>query len=574
MAVFDDDVLVVGSGFGGSVSALRLSEKGYRVGVLEAGRRFGPDDLPVTSWRLRRFLWMPRLGMRGIQRLTLLDDALILSGCGVGGGSLVYANTLYEPLDPFYRDPQWAHITAWKEELAPWYAQARRMLGVVEAPATTPADAVMRAVADRLGVAHTYHPTPVGVHFGTPGVRVPDPYFGGAGPDRTGCILCGACMTGCRHDAKNTLDRNYLHLAEGSGATVHPERQAVDIRPLPGGGYAVDTVRPGAWIRHRRRTFTAEQVVLSAAVLGTLRLLVDARERGHLAQLSDRLGHVVRTNSESILGALARRRTTDYSRGIAITSSIHPDAVTHIEPVRYGKGSNAMGLLGTLLVPGGGRIPRPLRFALTVTQHPVRFLRSLSVRHWSERGVILLVMQTLDNSLRILPRRRRLGGLGRRLQSVQGHGEPNPTYIPVGHRAARLAAEVMDGEPMGSINESLLDIPITAHILGGCCIGDSPATGVIDAYHRVFGHPGLHVCDGSAVSANLGVNPSLTITAMTERAMSFWPNRGEEDPRPPLGSPYRRLAPVPPRDPAVPAGAPAALRLEIPVTGPAPEIPG
>jgi cholesterol oxidase len=564
MSSFDYDVLVVGSGFGGSVSALRLSEKGYRVGVLEAGRRFGPDDLPRTSWQLRRFLWMPRLGLRGIQRLTLLDDALILSGCGVGGGSLVYANTLYAPLEPFYRDPQWAHITDWKAELAPWYAQARRMLGVVEAPNRTPADDVVRTVAEQLGVADTYHPTQVGVFFGTPGVPVPDPYFGGAGPERTGCILCGACMTGCRHNAKNTLDRNYLHLAERSGATVHPERQAVDIRPLPGGGYAVDSVRPGAWVRHRPRTFTAQQVVLSAAVLGTLRLLIDARERDHLAQLSDRLGHVVRTNSESILGAVARGLTTDYSRGIAIASSIHPDEVTHIEPVRYGKGSNAMGLLGTLLVPGGGRIPRPLRFLLTAARHPRAFLSSLSVRHWSERGVILLVMQTLDNSLRILPRRGHLGPLSRRLRSTQGHGQPNPTYIPIGHRAARLAAKAMDGYPMGTVNESLLNIPITAHILGGCCIGDSPQTGVIDAYHRVYGHPGLHVCDGSAVSANLGVNPSLTITTMTERAMSFWPNRGEEDPRPPLGSSYQRIAPVPPRAPAVPSHAPAALRPEAP----------
>ena len=556
---FDYDVLVVGSGFGGSVSALRLSEKGYRVGVLEAGRRYGPADLPATSWRLRRYLWMPRLGLRGIQRITLLDDAMILSGCGVGGGSLVYANTLYEPLAPFYADPQWAHIADWRSELAPWYAQARRMLGVNEVAVDTPADAVMRTVAERLGVAGTFHRTPVGVFFGTPGERVPDPYFGGAGPERTGCIHCGECMTGCRHGAKNSLDQNYLHLAERLGARVHPDTEAVGIRALPGGGYAVETERPGAWVRRRRRTFTAGQVVLSAAVLGTLRLLLDARADGSLARLSDRLGHVVRTNSEAILGAATPKVVTDYSRGVAITSSIHPDAVTHIEPVRYGKGSNAMGMLATILVPGEGRLPRPLRFALAAARHPRTFAQSLSVRRWSERTIILLVMQSLDNSLRIMLRGHRRGP---HLRSTQGHGEPNPTYIPIGHRAARLAAEAIGGVPGGSLNESILDIPITAHILGGCCIGDGPAAGVIDAYQRVFGHPGLHVCDGSAVSANLGVNPSLTITAMTERAMSFWPNRGETDPRPALGEPYRRIAAVRPHTPAVPAHAPAALRVE------------
>ncbi|HEX6492981.1 MAG TPA: GMC oxidoreductase, partial [Candidatus Dormibacteraeota bacterium] len=407
-------------------------------------------------------------------------------------------------------------------------------------------------------------PTRVGVFFGRggrkePGVEVPDPFFGGAGPARRGCLECGECMTGCRHGAKNSLDRNYLYLAERLGARVHPDTEAVGIRALPGGGYAVDTERPGAWIRRRRRTFTAAQVVLSAAVLGTLRLLLDARAEGRLPQLSDRLGHVVRTNSEAILGAATPTVVTDFSQGVAITSSIHPDAVTHIEPVRYGKGSNAMGMLATILVSGDGRLPRPLRFALAAARHPRTFAQSLSVRRWSERTIILLVMQSLDNSLRIMLRGNRRGP---HLRSTQGHGEPNPTYIPIGHRAARLAAEAIGGVPGGSLNESILDIPITAHILGGCCIGDAPAAGVIDAYQRVFGHPGLHVCDGSAVSANLGVNPSLTITAQAERAMSLWPNRGDPDLRPAIGEPYRRVAAVPPRSPAVPAGAPAALRTE------------
>jgi len=546
------DVLVIGSGFGGSVTALRLTEKGYRVGVLEAGRRLGQTDFPTTNWNLRRFLWMPKLGMRGIQRINLLRDVMVLSGAGVGGGSLVYANTLYEPLPPFYTDKQWGHITDWNAELAPHYDQAKRMLGVNEVPADTPADAVIHELADRLDVADTYHRTPVGVFFGEPGVKVDDPYFGGAGPERTGCIHCGGCMVGCRFGAKNTLDRNYLYLAEACGADVHPERQVVDVTPRPGGGYQVRTEHPGAWVRKRPRNFTADQVVFSAGVLGTLRLLLRLRDEGSLPNLSDRLGHVVRTNSEAILGSVARDTKIDYSQGVAITSSIHVDAQTHIEPVRYPKGSNAMGLLATILVDGGGRVPRQVRFVGQVLRHPRVFLRSMSVRRWSERGIVLLVMQTLDNSLHVFRK-------GNHLSSEQGHGEPNPTYIPVANEAARIAADIMGGDPGGSWSEAMLDVPTTAHILGGSCIGDSPDTGVIDPYHRLYGHPGLHVADASAISANLGVNPSLTITAMTERAMAAWPNQGEPDPRPALGDAYAPVTPVAPVAPAVPVGAPAAL---------------
>jgi cholesterol oxidase len=418
----------------------------------------------------------------------------------------------------------------------------------------------MKNVAVRLGVGETYHPTPVGVYFGKPGVEVPDPYFGGEGPTRTGCIQCGGCMVGCRHNAKNTLDKNYLHLAERNGAVVHADSQVVDLAPLAGGGYRVVVERPGAWRREERRSFTTGQVVFSAGVLGTLRLLLDLKATGRLPNVSERLGHVVRTNSEAILGATTKRRTVDYSRGVAITSSIHPDERTHIEPVRYPKGSNSMGMLGTLLVDGGGRIPRPLRFLSQILRHPIAFVRSLSVYRWSERTVILLVMQSLDNSLRVF---RKKGLFGARLRSAQGHGEPNPTYIPVANEAARLAAEAIGGFPGSAWNEVVLDVPTTAHIIGGACIGDSPQTGVIDPYHRLYGHDGLHVVDGSAVGANLGVNPSLTITAMAERAMSFWPNKGEPDPRPPMNAPYQRLAPVTPHRPAVPAHAPAALRLSV-----------
>jgi cholesterol oxidase len=555
MADFDYDVLAVGSGFGGSVTALRATEKGYRVGVLEAGRRFDRTTLPTSSWQLRRFLWAPRLGLRGIQRITPLKDIAVLSGAGVGGGSLVYANTLYEPLAPFYVDPQWGDITDWRSELAPHYDQARRMLGVTETPADTPTDAYMHELADRLGVADTYHRTPVGVFFGTPGERVPDPYFGGEGPDKVGCTGCGSCMVGCRVGAKNTLDRNYLYLAEKRGATVHADTQVTDLEPLPGGGWKVVTQRPGAWVRKRTRTFTAEKVVLSAGVLGTVKLLLRLRDEGRLPELSERLGDVVRTNSEAIVGASGPTVRPELTQGVAISSSIHPDAATHIEPCRYPPRSNAMGLLTTVLVDGGGKVPRQVRFLATILRHPVRFLRSLSVRNWSERSIILLVMQSNDNSI-ALRRHRRLGTLVTRA----GHGDPNPTYLPVANDAAREVADMLGGDPWGAWNETLLDAPTTAHILGGCAIGADPSAGVIDAYQRVHGYPDLSVADGSAVSANLGVNPSLTITAMTERAMSLWPNKGEADPRPAPGQPYRRLEPVAPHAPAVPAHAPAALR--------------
>ncbi|MFG2077266.1 FAD-dependent oxidoreductase [Nonomuraea maritima] len=544
------DVIVIGSGFGGSVTALRLAEKGYRVGVLEAGRRFDAATLPATSWRLRDFLWAPRLGLKGIQRIHLLRGergtrVLVLAGAGVGGGSLVYANTLYEPLDPFFADPQWASITDWKAELAGHYDQARRMLGAVVNPTVTPADAVMRRIAERMGVAGTFRLAPVGVYFGEDGV---DPYFGGAGPARRGCVECGACMTGCRYGAKNMLTENYLYLAERAGAQVYAECTVTRVRPLPSGGYEVLAGRTGS--PHRRRTFTARQVVFAAGTYGTQRLLHRLRADGTLPRLSPRLGALTRTNSEALVGF--ERDSVEGERlneGLAITSSFHPDDETHVEPVRYGAGSNAMALLRTLLVDGGGS--RLRGFARELAAHPRRVLRLLDVRRWSERSLIALVMQAKDNSITV--RRTRWG-----LRAARGHGEPNPTWIPAAHEAVRLGAEEIGGVPMGTWLD-LFDIPTTAHFLGGCAIGDSPRTGVIDAYHRVYGHEGLHVVDGSAVSANLGVNPSLTITAQAERAMSFWPNAGDPDPRPPLGSPYVRIEAVAPRSPAVPPDAPAAL---------------
>ncbi|MGH3316053.1 MAG: GMC oxidoreductase, partial [Nocardioidaceae bacterium] len=561
----DYDVLVIGSGFGGSVTALRLTEKGYRVGVLEAGARFEDDDLPATSWDTKKFLFAPALGMYGIQRINVLKDCLILSGAGVGGGSLVYANTLYEPLDAFYRDPAWSHITDWESELAAHFDQAKRMLGVVENPLRTPADKVMKQVADEMEVSETFHPTPVGVFFGTTaGERVDDPYFGGAGPARNACRACGECMTGCRHNAKNTLVKNYLYLAEQGGARVHPMTTVTTVRPLRGGGYAVDT-RPTNRrlnkLRGGRRTFTAEQVVFSASALGTQKLLHRMRDKGVLPRISARLGHLTRTNSESILGAIAPDTAIDYSEGIAITSSFHPDEHTHIEPVRYGKGSNVMSFLQTVLTDDDQPRPRWRTWLRQMLNERGNVRALYDVKHWSERTVVALVMQTLDNSITTFTRRSRVTGR-RRLTSRQGHGAPNPTWIPVGNEAVRRMARIMGGTAGGSIGEPF-NRPLTAHFIGGCTIGDSARTGVIDPWHRMYGHDGLHVVDGSAISANLGVNPSLTITAQAERAMAYWPNKGEPDPRPSLGSEYVAVAPVKPRHPSVPADAPGALRLPV-----------
>ncbi|OBJ30883.1 MULTISPECIES: GMC oxidoreductase [Mycolicibacter] len=567
----DYDVLIIGSGFGGSVSALRLTEKGYRVGVLEAGRRYADADFAKNSWHLREFLWAPKLGCYGIQRIHLLNNVMVLAGAGVGGGSLNYANTLYVPPEPFFADKQWAHITDWRAELMPHYDQAKRMLGVVQNPTFTDADRIVKQVADEMGVGETFVATPVGVFFGPdgangakePGKTVADPFFGGAGPQRTGCIECGECMTGCRWGAKNTLVKNYLYLAESAGAQVHPMTTVTAFEQGADGLWQVTTVRTGLRARRHRKTFTARHLILAAGTYNTQRLLFKMRDKGKLPQLSDKLGVLTRTNSESIVGAatLSVNPDLDLTHGVAITSSIHPTADTHVEPVRYGKGSNAMGLLQTLMTdgsgPGGTDVPRWKQLLNQGREDPRNILRLLNPKDWSERTVIALVMQHLDNSITTFTKRGKLGI--RRYTSKQGHGEPNPSWIPVGNEVTRRIAAKIDGVAGGTWGE-LFNIPLTAHFLGGAAIGDSPEHGVIDPYQRVYGYPTLAVMDGAAVSANLGVNPSLSITAQAERAASLWPNKGEADLRPTQGEAYRRLDPIAPKNPAVPDSAFGALR--------------
>ncbi|MEU9458368.1 GMC oxidoreductase [Streptomyces sp. NPDC088394] len=575
-AVYDYDVLVVGSGFGGAVSALRLTEKGYRVGVLEAGRRFTRSELPRNSWDLKNFLWAPTLGLYGIQRIHLLGNVMVLAGAGVGGGSLNYANTLYEPLAPFFDDPQWKDITDWREELGPYYDQAKRMLGVRLNPTMTPSDVHLKATAQAMGIGDTFHMAPVGVFFGDgedgdgtakarPGGEVPDPFFGGAGPSRKACTECGECMTGCRHGAKNTLNENYLHLAQKAGAVVHPMTSVVAVTENSRGGYAVKTLPTDNRKKGKGRTFTAREVVVAAGTYGTQTLLHRMKDTGLLPRISSRLGELTRTNSEGLVGSQTSDRRyrkkhgtarADFTRGVAITSSIHPDENTHIEPVRYGKGSNSMGALTVLQVPYGAH--RVRRWLLELVKHPTLAARSLSNRRWSERTIIGLVMQSLDNSLTTY---RKPGGVGKGLLTArQGHGAPNPTQIEAATRSATLLAEEINGFAGSNVGE-LMGTPLTAHFLGGCPIGATADDGVIDPYHRLYGHPGISVVDGSAVSANLGVNPSLTITAQAERAMSLWPNKGEADPRPAQGEAYERLAAVEPRSPAVPKEAFGALKL-------------
>lgn len=520
------DYLVVGSGFGGSVAAMRLAQKGYSVAVVEAGKRWHADEFPRRNWNLRKFLWLPGLGLYGTWRLRLLNGAFILAGSGVGGGSLNYANTLYVPPDVFFDRPSVRRLGG-KEELRPYYDLAGRMLGVVRNPVETAQDLLMKETAAEIGREATYRLTDVAVYFGKEGEPAADPYFAGEGPDRIGCELCGECMTGCRKDAKNSLDKNYLYFAEKFGARVFAENKVVDIEPLsPDGseGYRVRTRKTTGLLRGRRGlVFRTRGLVVAAGALGTNTLLLDMKRKGRLPNLSAHLGRYARTNSETMLGVRSLAKDADFSRGVAITSSVHPDADTHLEPVRFGRGHDVMSALVAALTDGGKRTPRVLRWFGNELRHPLRHLRLRRPPGWARETIILLAMQTVDNYFHLKRRRPWYFPFGAVLASEPGTDRRNPTWLPAGNDFGRRMAKRMNAIPANVITEVTVGAPITAHILGGCSVGPTPEEGVIDERNRVKGYAGMIVCDGSQMPENLGVNPALSITAFAERALSFVP---------------------------------------------------
>jgi cholesterol oxidase len=518
------DAIVVGSGFGGSVAALRLCEKGYRVLLLEKGKRFRQEDFPKTNWDLRRWLWMPRLGMHGIFKMTFFRHVTIFSGVGVGGGSLVYANTLPVPKDEFFSSGSWASLRDWRAELAPHYRTAKRMLGAAPNPRLSPGDEVLHQIAVEMGREKDFGPTDVAVFFGEPGKEVPDPYFEGRGPARTGCTFCGGCMTGCRVGAKNTLDRNYLWLAERLGLTLLAETEVKAVRPRDGGGYAAEAEAGlGRHTEHRR--FTADRVFLAGGVLGTVDLLLAMKDdpRG-LPRLSPRTGELVRTNSESLIAVITERRDADLSKGVAIGSILHTDEHSHLEVVRYGAGSGFFRLLMAPHAPGETPAQRLGRAASAVARHPLRMLRAGLVPDLARFSQILLYMRSLEGTLSLRRQRGLRTGLQPGLATELSPGATPPAaFIPEATALAERYAEKLGGVAMNMVTETVQGIPSTAHILGGACIGKTADEGVVDERHEVFGYPGLFVVDGASVSANPGVNPSLTITALAERALSLVP---------------------------------------------------
>jgi cholesterol oxidase len=534
---FDFDYIVVGSGFGGSVTALRLVEKGYRVAVIEMGRRWTAENLPKTSWSLHRWFWRPGVALRGFFNMRFFRHVTIMHGCAVGGGSITYACTMLRPPEKVWDNGSWAGLDDWKRQMPQHYDEASRMLGVVTNRILGPADKLLRKVAEQAGVGDTFYRTSVAI-FQAPegvqgGVTMPDPYFGGEGPERTTCEGCGGCMMGCRHNAKNTLDKNYLYLAEKRGCTVFAETRVINIVPLKSAedgsaGYRVSTQRSTAFFAKNRRSFTCRGVVVAASALGSMELLFKLKDMQSLPRLSENIGRYVRTNSESLIGVRVPDTYDDLSKGVAIGSGVYIDEHTHIEACRYPKGSDSMSVWSTILTggrPGPGRIGLWLKNLLvSAIAHPIRTFRIMQPFGWARESVILLCMQALDGHIDMKWERSYLWPFRKVLAS---RGDRIPTFIPAANKFAELFAQMVGGSPMSMLPEILFDIPGTAHCLGGCVMADTPENGVVDYRHRVFGYKNMYVCDGSVVSANLGVNPSLTITALTERAMSFIPMKSE-----------------------------------------------
>lgn len=516
----DYDYLIVGSGFGGSVAALRLSEKGYKVVVVEKGRWFKAEDFPKTNWNLKRWLWLPSLRWFGLFKITLFRHVNVVSGVGVGGGSLVYANTLPRPKSTFFHSGSWAGLADWEKELEPFYQTAWQMLGAETYNFQDEGDQAIRLLANELDRTHHVEPAKVAIYFGEPDVTVADPYFNGAGPSRTGCNRCGACMTGCRYNAKNTLDKNYLHLAEKHGAVILAGQQVTDIHPLGikdgSDGYVVTLKTSQTWIKKPQK-ITAKGIVLAGGVLGTVPLLLKLKKKA-LPFLSSKVGHDIRTNNESLLGVTTFQKTKDFAEGIAIGSVLHLDNDSHLEPVSYGRGSGFWRLLMMPLSIKAGFLQRAAEVILDLLKHPRSNQKAFFVRDWAKSTLILLFMQHLDSTLQFT---QNVWGLHSRVSQ----GKKPTSFIPQAEQGARAISHIIRGKPYALATETLLGIPTTAHILGGAVIGADPSTGVIDQNQQVFGYQNMYVCDGSAISANPGVNPSVTITALAERAMSKIPRK-------------------------------------------------
>ncbi len=514
------DYIIVGSGFGGSVSALRLSEKGYKVLVIEKGKRWDPQQFPKTNWNLRKWMWLPLFRFHGIFKMTLMRHVGILSGVGVGGGSLVYANTLPRPEDAFFHSGSWSGLADWKKELEPHYLEAERMLGATENPGLYDSDEALKELARSYGKHDRFEPTRVGVFFGEPEVTVPDPYFDGEGPERTGCTFCGACMTGCRYNAKNSLDKNYLFLAEKRGASVLAGKKVIRVQSLDGmngkEGYLV-TMKDSTRLFKRKSLYSSKGVILAGGVLGTVRLLLNLKRR-HLEGLSDMVGNHIRTNNESLVLVHSRQKEKDFSKGVAIGSIFPPDKDTHLEAVRYGSGSGFWKMLGVPLTHGRSVMGRIMKLLGRLITRPIPWLRIYFSKNFAEESIILLFMQHLESTLRFRP------GLFN-MRTVLSSGSPPSAFIPLAKELAEATSKGVEGTPCVMATEALTGTPTTAHILGGCVIGENQGDGVVNKDQQIFGYQNLYVCDGSAISSNPGVNPALTITAMTERVMSKIPGK-------------------------------------------------
>ena len=515
------DYVIIGSGFGGSVSAMRLTEKGYSVLVLEKGKRYEDKDFARTNWQFWKYLWLPAIRAHGILQISILKGVMVLHGAGVGGGSLGYANVLEVPSDETFATPAWNQTIKWGEVLCPHYETAKKMLGVARNPKLWKADHVLKEIAEERGMVHTFRATDVGAFFGEAGVTVPDPFFGGEGPARAGCIHCGGCMVGCRHNAKNTLPKNYLYFAEKNGAEVRAEVEVIDVRPWSDARYEI-TFQSSTSPFKRKQSVYARNVIFSAGVIGTMKLLLNLRDvKKSLPNLSPRLGDMVRTNSEALLGSIARSNEVDYSKGVSISSIFNADEVTRVEPVRYPDGSSLMRFLGAPLVSDVTSIPARIFRSLTwIFRNPIDFLRATIFPGWAHNVTILLIMQNVDNYMKLRIRRSPLTLFRRGLVAERETDREIQARVDAGHDVTREFAKRIDGAALGSVTENMFNLPTTAHILGGAPMGRNAQEGVVNENFAVHNYEGLYIIDGSIMPANPGVNPSLTITALAEYAMS------------------------------------------------------